>query len=160
MSTQNVRISSSKFQEEGYVRSDRWQVHRLLCDGRASLRRSCVATFPLNVTTVARSPAQAFSKNSTDATLEENENVSTAPAAGKRSLPPVPMQRTAMNGGGGPQKSVLERLEELTKVFMDTGVVGYCREPRKCCILRCCGFSKLTVRSDRGRLAAQKIFQP
>lgn len=98
--------------------------------GERLLRRSCVATSPLNVTTVARSPAQAFSKNSTDATLEENENVSTAQAAGKRALPPVPMQRTAMNGGGGPQKSVLERLEELTKVFMDTGVVGYCcREP-------------------------------
>lgn len=61
---------------------------------------------------------QAFSKNSTDAVPEEN--ASTAPAAGKRALPAVPMQRMAMNGGGGgsggPQKSVLERLEELTKV--------------------------------------------
>eukprot|EP00752_Nemacystus_decipiens_P005620 g5085.t1 len=63
---------------------------------------------------------KAFSKNSTDAAPEED--VSTSPAGGKRALPTpaVAMQRAAMNGAGGgsggPQKSVLERLEELTKM--------------------------------------------
>eukprot|EP00903_Cladosiphon_okamuranus_P021688 g19941.t1 len=59
---------------------------------------------------------KAFSKNSTDASPEES--VSSAPAAARRGLPAVPLQPTAvnMNGASVPQRSVLERLEELTKM--------------------------------------------
>lgn len=60
---------------------------------------------------------KAFSKNSTDAVPEED--VSSVFASGARALPAVSLEQMATSGcggNGGPSKTVLERLEELTKM--------------------------------------------